>query len=289
VNICEARIVRNLLGTLNFAAEAAGEHLRVAVLTGYLAQVDEIRRTIGGRRGEWRALDVEVSTVDVFQGRKADVDIFTLTRSNADRQLGFLRRRQRVNVALSRGRDAVVIVGDAKFIRQHPDDSNALGVVLGTSRRTRIAPCCRRRSMTPEEVARRYGVRTGYRLVSYREVGLPFWNMNLRCQVLDRTPLSPLDEFVLKSIDAELSTADEVAAFLGLPEVVVVGAMAQLVSRGSLSHLPARGDDPTRFALTSKGRTELAHTTEVSVRGNASSAPRRPNPAVRRAAEHAAL
>jgi serine/threonine protein kinase len=130
VNICEARIVRSLLDRLNFAAEASGERLRVAVLAGYLAQVDEVRRTIDGRRPEWRALDVEESSVDAFQGREADVVIFTLTRSNDGGQLGFLRRKQRVNVALSRGRDALVIVGDAPFIRRNNDENNALAVVL---------------------------------------------------------------------------------------------------------------------------------------------------------------
>jgi serine/threonine protein kinase len=130
VNICEARIVRQVLDRLNFTAEAAGEHLRVAVLAGYLAQVDEVKRTIGAHRGEWASLEVEVSTVDAFQGREADVEIFTLTRSNDDDILGFLRRRQRINVALSRGRDGLVIVGDAGFIRRNPSDRNPLGDVL---------------------------------------------------------------------------------------------------------------------------------------------------------------
>lgn len=119
--------------------------------------------------------------------------------------------------------------------------------------------------MTEEEIARRYGVRPGYRLISYRQVGLPYWNMNLRCQVLDRTPLSPVDEFLLSCIDAELQTVVEIVDFLGLPEPVVVGSMATLVSGGSLSPVPTSGDEATRFVLTKKGRTELADAAEVSV------------------------
>lgn len=119
--------------------------------------------------------------------------------------------------------------------------------------------------MTPEEIARRYGIRPGYRLVSYRQVGLPHWNMNLRCQVLNRTPLSPVDEFMLKCVDAELNTAEEVSDLLGLPEQVVVGSMAALVSGGSLSPVQPAGTNVTGFALTSKGRGELAEAVEESV------------------------
>lgn len=131
VNICEARIVRHVIDRLSFTADAAGEHLRVAVLAGYAAQVDEVKRTISARRGSWHSLNVEVSTVDAFQGREADVEIFSLTRSNDGDSLGFLRSRQRINVALSRARDGLVIVGDAEFVRRHRGDRNPLGLVLG--------------------------------------------------------------------------------------------------------------------------------------------------------------
>lgn len=119
--------------------------------------------------------------------------------------------------------------------------------------------------MTPEDLARRYGIRPGYRLVSYREVGLPLWNVNLRCQVRDRVPLSPIDEFILKSIDAGLNSSEDVSEFLGLPSPVVVAAMARLVERSSITPIAATSNQKARFVLTARGRTGLIEASEVSI------------------------
>jgi hypothetical protein len=117
-NPLEARCIRNLLGSLNFvAAGLSREPLRVGVLAGYLEQVEEIERQVAGKRADWSALRVECNTVDAFQGREAEVAIYSVTRSNVEGRLGFLAERRRLNVALSRGRFALVIVGDDRFVR----------------------------------------------------------------------------------------------------------------------------------------------------------------------------
>ena len=58
---------------------------------------------------------IEVATVDSFQGRETDVTIFSVTLSNTVDFLGFLRSANRLNVALSRPRDLLIIVGDQMF------------------------------------------------------------------------------------------------------------------------------------------------------------------------------
>jgi superfamily I DNA and/or RNA helicase len=63
-------------------------------------------------------LDVACNTVDVVQGREADVTIYSMTRSNTARQIGFLAEASRLNVALSRSRQYLVIVGDHVFAYQ---------------------------------------------------------------------------------------------------------------------------------------------------------------------------
>ncbi len=136
VNLTEARIARLFLDRLNFTGTSSGETLRVAVLTGYAAQVDEIRRSLNLRLGNWNALRIEVSTVDAFQGREVDVAIFSMTRSNSSGLLGFLGSEQRINVALSRGRDGLVIIGDAHFVRSAPGERNPLRRVLEYVERT---------------------------------------------------------------------------------------------------------------------------------------------------------
>jgi superfamily I DNA and/or RNA helicase len=114
-NPIEARCIRNVLGSLNFVAKGAKAKLSVAILAGYREQVDEISRQIAGQLPALPALEVECNTVDAFQGREADVAIYSVTRSNVDGRLGFLAEWRRLNVALSRGRLGLVIVGDDGF------------------------------------------------------------------------------------------------------------------------------------------------------------------------------
>jgi len=146
INPFEARAVETLLGRLDFAAEATKRKLTVSVLAGYAGQRDLIERQIAGKRRLWPRLEIDCSTVDAFQGRQADVAIYSVTRSNAQGDLGFLSERRRLNVALSRGRDTLILVGDhvaarkargenpflpvIDYIEDHPDDC----ILQGTSR-----------------------------------------------------------------------------------------------------------------------------------------------------------
>jgi superfamily I DNA and/or RNA helicase len=74
-------------------------------------------------------LDIACSTVDSVQGREAEVVIFSVTRSNEDSRVGFLREFERVNVALSRARELLIVVGDDEFVRQAPGAEPLLRVL----------------------------------------------------------------------------------------------------------------------------------------------------------------
>jgi hypothetical protein len=89
--------------------------LKVAVLTGYSAQRNHLIQRLGHLACP--LLEVECHTVDSYQGREADVVIFSVTRSNDQGRPGFLAAHERINVALSRARLALWIVGDADFCR----------------------------------------------------------------------------------------------------------------------------------------------------------------------------
>jgi superfamily I DNA and/or RNA helicase len=128
VNVLEANVARMTLDSLDLMAKAAGETLTVVVLTGYAAQRDQLRRTLSN--STWSHIRVSVETVDAYQGKEADVAIFSLTRSNPKFMLGFLSSRRRINVALSRGRDGLVIIGDDEFCRRAGDRANPMGEVL---------------------------------------------------------------------------------------------------------------------------------------------------------------
>jgi hypothetical protein len=123
-----AEIVR-LLDRIVEALRRQGLKCEVAVLTGYNAQRERLSAAIEPRLAAWPEISIRISSIDAFQGREADVVLFSVARSD-ERGLGFLREMERINVALSRGREYVVIVGDALFCRTAPGHPNPLKDVL---------------------------------------------------------------------------------------------------------------------------------------------------------------
>ncbi len=116
-NEAECRVVRSLLERLDFLARRRKATYDISLIAGYVAQVQALEEAIRDRRHEWGGLRVTCSTVDAFQGSETEVCIYSVTRSNPEHQLGFLREKPRLNVALSRARSALAIVGDAGFCR----------------------------------------------------------------------------------------------------------------------------------------------------------------------------
>ncbi len=136
-NSCEVTVIFQWLKQLNQAATEAQKNYRVAVLSGYAAQLKLLKRSLDAEQSGLQGLAIECNTVDAFQGREADIVIYSVTRSNKDGKVGFLRDEARLNVALSRGRFGLLIVGDHQFCRslshsplsgvlhyieQHPED-----------------------------------------------------------------------------------------------------------------------------------------------------------------------
>ncbi|MBQ1422658.1 MAG: hypothetical protein IIY97_07825, partial [Firmicutes bacterium] len=63
---------------------------------------------------------ISVNTVDGFQGQERDVIVISLVRSNDEGQIGFLRDLRRMNVAITRARMKVIILGNRKTLTRHP-------------------------------------------------------------------------------------------------------------------------------------------------------------------------
>ena len=116
-NLAEVDYTCKLLRRINFLARARKQRYEVAVLTGYASQKLEIRRALDQQHHELECLSIDSNTVDAFQGRETDIAIYSVTRSNDRGVLGFLRERPRLNVALSRSRIGLAIVGNARFLR----------------------------------------------------------------------------------------------------------------------------------------------------------------------------
>jgi superfamily I DNA and/or RNA helicase len=115
-NAFEAKLISDLLVRLDAAVGPQKEPLSVALLAGYLGQRHLLARSLAGIT--FKHLAVECNTVDAVQGREAFMTIYSLTRSNEEGKLGFLGEARRLNVALSRAKQYLVIVGDHVFARK---------------------------------------------------------------------------------------------------------------------------------------------------------------------------
>ena len=99
----EAKMVLHLANRLMAAGLRPSE---IAVIAPYAAQVRFLREN-----GSWREL--EIDTVDGFQGREKEAVLISLVRSNAQGEIGFLADTRRMNVALTRARRKLIVVGDS--------------------------------------------------------------------------------------------------------------------------------------------------------------------------------
>ena len=87
-------------------------HQDWGVIVPYLAQAELIRRLLTGRAGDAEKVRLNVGTVDSFQGGERDVILYGFTRSNPEYRVGFLSELRRVNVAITRARQQLVLAGD---------------------------------------------------------------------------------------------------------------------------------------------------------------------------------
>ncbi len=102
-----AKQVRALL-----AAGLAAE--QVAVITPYRGQVRLLRELLAEHR------ELEIDSVDGFQGREKEAVVITLVRSNPEGGIGFLADTRRTNVALTRARRKLIVIGDSATLAADP-------------------------------------------------------------------------------------------------------------------------------------------------------------------------
>jgi predicted DNA helicase len=103
----EGKLVKELVEELK---EMGIQPEDIGVITPYKDHEDYLKQLIP---------DVEVKTVDGFQGREKEVIIISLVRSNPQQEIGFLEDLRRLNVALTRAKRKLIIVGDAKTLSQN--------------------------------------------------------------------------------------------------------------------------------------------------------------------------
>ena len=97
------------------------ERIDVGIISPYRAQVQYLRRLLMKREffKPFRR-QISINTVDGFQGQERDIIVISLVRSNDEGQIGFLRDLRRMNVAITRARMKLIILGDASTMTRHP-------------------------------------------------------------------------------------------------------------------------------------------------------------------------
>ena len=97
------------------------ERLDVGIISPYRAQVQLLRRMLR-KSAYFKPLRhlITVNTVDGFQGQERDIIVISMVRHNDQGQIGFLRDLRRMNVAITRSRMKLFIIGDAPTLTRHP-------------------------------------------------------------------------------------------------------------------------------------------------------------------------
>ena len=97
------------------------ERIDVGIISPYRAQVQYLRRLLMKREffKPFRRY-ISINTVDGFQGQERDIIVISMVRSNDDGQIGFLRDLRRMNVAITRARMKLIILGDVPTLTRHP-------------------------------------------------------------------------------------------------------------------------------------------------------------------------
>jgi len=128
VNLNEAHIVCGVVEDLL----VSNEHLRgqdIGIIAPYAAQISLLTRlfntdakcrrrfqeVLGDRRIQ--LANIEIKTVDGFEGREKEVIIFSTVRNNAGGHIGFLADRRRLNVGLTRAKRALFVVGSINTLK----------------------------------------------------------------------------------------------------------------------------------------------------------------------------
>ncbi|CAK9070609.1 Regulator of nonsense transcripts 1 (ATP-dependent helicase RENT1) (Nonsense mRNA reducing factor 1) (NORF1) (Up-frameshift suppressor 1 homolog) (mUpf1) [Durusdinium trenchii] len=114
----EARILCTVLRGILKAGELSPA--QIGVVTPYMGQVRELRRTLQQFFGQTRARELLVASVDSYQGREKELILFSAVRSNSAKRVGFLADWRRLNVMITRARRGLVIVGDTRTLCHDP-------------------------------------------------------------------------------------------------------------------------------------------------------------------------
>lgn len=125
-NYLERNIIEKKLLELDTKLD---QKIKVAVITGYSPQKYILQTMV--RQHSFKYIEIDVDTVDAFQGSQKDIIIYSTVRSSANKYgIGFLKSEARINVAFSRARCLLIIVGDMNFLDNYKIRGNKFPKII---------------------------------------------------------------------------------------------------------------------------------------------------------------
>lgn len=109
-----------LLARLQLLLDAGLAPRDIAIIAPYSAQVMLLRERVHATQSPAVAADLEIDSIDAFQGREKEAVLISLTRSGTAGSIGFLSDLRRINVALTRARRHLLVIGDSATLSAHP-------------------------------------------------------------------------------------------------------------------------------------------------------------------------
>ncbi|HEX5171307.1 MAG TPA: AAA domain-containing protein [Cyclobacteriaceae bacterium] len=117
----EAQLLIRQIEKLKEKISDSHDHVNIGVITPYRAQVDYLKKRFESSSIlESMLSHITIDTVDAFQGQERDIIAISLVRSNDKGEVGFLSDIRRMNVAMTRARKKLIIIGDSSTLGSHP-------------------------------------------------------------------------------------------------------------------------------------------------------------------------
>ncbi|KAH9698652.1 UvrD-like helicase ATP-binding domain-containing protein [Citrus sinensis] len=118
-NMVEVSVVMKILLNLYKGWINSKEKLSIGIVSPYIAQVAAIQEKLGSKYVNSAGFAVKVMSVDGFQGGEEDIIIISTVRSNNGGSIGFISNPRRVNVALTRARHCLWILGNERTLTRN--------------------------------------------------------------------------------------------------------------------------------------------------------------------------
>lgn len=116
--------------------------------------------------------------------------------------------------------------------------------------------------MTDSSILARFGMRAGFTLVKVADIGLPIFRFHSVCLVVETTPASVVEEYVLRALTLKINQPSQLRDLLGLPQRVLLSRLADMLREGLISEMFG-ADGQMGLTVTAAGRSLLAERTRI--------------------------